>query len=133
MKREKGFTLIELVMVIVILAILGAVAVAQYVNLRDETALAAESGVAGGVQAGILTFFIDPLRGNRVSYPVTLDGLPDNTLCTDTNPCFTNVLVQGGITDQWTKLTATTYRSSVNATNTWTYNPVDGTFQKTAL
>jgi prepilin-type N-terminal cleavage/methylation domain-containing protein len=133
MKRENGFTLIELVMVIVILAILGAVAVAQYVNLRDETALSNEAGVAGGVQAGILTFFIDPARGNRTLYPATLDALPDGTACSETNPCFTNVLVQGGITDQWTKIDTDTYRSPVNATNEWTYDPGTGTFQKTVL
>ena len=130
--NQKGFTLIELVMVIVILAILGAVAIPQYVNLQDEARIASETGVAGGVRAGLLTYFIDPARGNRVSYPLSLDSIPINTPCTALAPCFTNVLVQGGISDQWQKLaTVNTYRSSVNNTNVWTYISASGSFQKT--
>lgn len=132
MKNQKGFTLIELVMVIVILAILGAVAIPQFVNLQGEARLANEAGVAGGVRAGILTYFIDPARGNRTIYPPALDGLAAGTVCSTASPCFTTVLTQGGITDQWTKLTATTYRSSASGTNVWTYTPATGNFQKTS-
>ena len=123
-------------MVIVILAILGAVAIPQYVNLQDEARLGNEAGVAGGVRVGILTFFIDAARGNRLTYPATLDGVADATPCSTTNPCFTTVLVQGGITDQWTKLgsvagLSSTYRSPASATNVWTYTNASGYFQKT--
>ncbi len=48
-KNDKGFTLIELVMVIVILAVLAAVAIPTFVNLSTEAKAAAESGVVGGV------------------------------------------------------------------------------------
>jgi prepilin-type N-terminal cleavage/methylation domain-containing protein len=127
---QKGFTLIELVMVIVILAILGGVAIPQFVNLQNEARTSNQQGVVGGVRAGILTFFIDPARGNRAAFPATLDGAA-NGACTVANACFTTVLAQGGVTEQWTKLTATTYRSSVNATNVWTYTPATGTFVQT--
>lgn len=133
MKKEpNGFTLIELVMVIVVLAILGAVAVPQYVNLRDEATLGNEAGVAGGVQAGVLTYFIDTARGNRQTYPAALDAAAAGP-CTTANVCFDGVLVQGGITDQWQKLTALTYRSPASATNVWTYDPAAGTFKKTTV
>ncbi len=49
--NQKGFTLIELVMVIVILAILGAVAIPKYVNLENEARIGAEAGVVVGVRA----------------------------------------------------------------------------------
>ena len=134
LRSQKGFTLIELVMVIVILAILGAVAIPFYVDLRDEARSASEQGVAGGVRAGIVTFFIDPAvgKGNRTSYPTNaqLDTAAVGA-CTETNACFTGVLGQGGVTQDWTKLSASTFRSSVNGTNVWTYVAATGSFTKT--
>lgn len=132
MGQESGFTLIELVMVIVILAILGAVAIPQFVNLQAEARLGNETGVVAGVRAGILTYFLDPARGNRSAYPPTLDSAV-NGPCSQTNPCFTNVLANGGITDQWFKkgdyAGFSAYRSptSASATN-WFYYPATGQF-----
>lgn len=127
--NQKGFTLIELVMVIVILGILGALAAPQYVDLQSEAKTANENGVAGAVRAGITTYFIDPDRGNRTSFPATLDGA-SNAVCSTTNACFDTVL-PGGIRSQWTRLSASTYRSPVNTTNIWTYTAATGAFAKT--
>ena len=131
--NQKGFTLIELVMVIVILAILGAVAIPKYVDLQSEAKLGNEAAVAGAVRAGILTYFIDPARGNRLTYPDTLDAVvaPPDTPCAVGNACFTNILAQGGITEQWTKVNTNVYRSSATAFNyIWVYTPETGEFVK---
>jgi MSHA pilin protein MshA len=126
MQNEKGFTLIELVMVIVILAVLAAVAIPTFVNLSTEARNAARLGVVGGIRSGITTYFIDTTRGNRTTYPSALDAHASAAACTSVAPCFGTVLSQGGITSDWTKATATTYTGPGGTT--YTYTSASGTF-----
>jgi prepilin-type N-terminal cleavage/methylation domain-containing protein len=48
---QRGFTLIELVMVIVILGVLGAVAIPRFVDLRSDAQTAATQAVAGALSS----------------------------------------------------------------------------------
>jgi MSHA pilin protein MshA len=59
MKRQSGFTLIELVMVIVILGILAASFAPRFVDLSSSATAAAKAGASGAVKSGLTVAIAD--------------------------------------------------------------------------
>ncbi|MCV5754423.1 type II secretion system GspH family protein, partial [Escherichia coli] len=53
MKRQGGFTLIELVVVIVILGILAVTAAPRFLNLQDDARDATLEGLRGAITGGM--------------------------------------------------------------------------------
>jgi MSHA pilin protein MshA len=50
-RRQRGFTLIELVMVIVLIGVLAAIALPKFVDLSSDAKRAATDGVAGALSS----------------------------------------------------------------------------------
>jgi MSHA pilin protein MshA len=82
--REKGFTLIELVMVIVILAILAAVAVPRFIDLQSDAKVNTAKGVAGAI-AGSANILHAQYLLKTTSYIIGTTGGPDTGILYSAN------------------------------------------------
>jgi len=137
MKKQKGFTLIELVMVIVILGILSAVAIPKYVDMQDEARMAAAKGVIGTVRSAIaIQYANNALQGNAVfptlaelqetgSDSIFADGqMPDTPVPADGLTTLNSV--KSSTADPIYDSATGTASADVDGTTAYVYNPTTG-------
>ncbi|MBT3182325.1 MAG: type II secretion system protein [Deltaproteobacteria bacterium] len=126
--NRKGFTLIELILVIAILGILAISALPRFLDLSTSAEHASRDGVIGAVRSGIALYRANDMvtNGGAGSYPATLGTNSTPAACT---ACFDTVLSNGIADASWTKAgTAYSFNDGA-ATVTYNYNATNGTFE----
>ena len=100
---RKGFTLIELIMVIVILGIIAAISIPKYVDLSSQAKVAAAKGAMGSVRSAIAIKYAENAVNGSPAYPAALDGtlfaegvVPTNPLTPASNAVAASYTGSGG-------------------------------------
>ncbi|MEZ9160103.1 type II secretion system protein [Vibrio lentus] len=143
MKRQGGFTLIELVVVIVILGILAVTAAPRFLNLQDDARNASLQGLKGAIDgASGIVYGKSAIEGEEsVSSGVAVEGITTafGYPTADTNGIVAAVT---GLGTDWTAVSGAVSGASANSisfgfngtdvTCIVTYNQATGTTADTA-
>ncbi len=124
LRNQSGFTLIELVIIIVVLGIIAAVAIPKYQDISGEAKVAATKGALGNLRSGISIYYANtavksgtaewpPIDSLKTPGVVMMNSLP-------ANPYQSSDAAPDSI------VTGVTKGTTVGSRGGWAYNPTTG-------
>ncbi len=142
MIKRSGFTMIELVMVIVVLGILSSIAVSKMAVTRDDAILAKGRSQVSSIRSAISLLKSKNMMTGKKPFPARLDALSSNTSSDgdalfdyDTNSSDESKklldypIYSKDADGNWRKLAKFKYVfKALNTDINFTYNPSNGSF-----
>lgn len=119
LKRARGFTLIELVMVIVILGTLSAIAIPKFVDVSTQAKVSATKASLGTIRSAISIAYAQSALTGTPTYPNPISG---TLFVSDTLPMDSYFNVSTIITSTNNPISS----SDFTDTGGWVYNSTTG-------
>ena len=128
-KNNAGFTLLELVLIIIILGILAISTMPKFMNLKQESLNLERTAVISAVKSGI-----DLYRAKKISENAFVVGYPlklDEEIRGKCQNCFSLVLNVPLEDSSWTKIDESLYKyDDGKVVKTYTYDSLTGDFEQ---